>query len=96
LTLVVFAIVVVGGEATGGKFRKPFPAAVAAVAVFATLARVIPSLPAGAPRGGLDAGAAIGASLFFRDYVLPFELLSVLLLSAVLGALLLARKDRPE
>ena len=95
LTLVVFAIVVVGGEVPGARFRKPVPAALVAGATFAVLASAVRHLPAGEPRGGLDAGAAIGASLFFRDYVVPFELLSVLLLGAVLGALLLARKDRP-
>ena len=66
------------------------------VAVFVVLASAVRHLPPGGPLGGLDAGAAIGASLFFHDYVVPFELLSVLLLAAVLGALLLARRDRPE
>ena len=94
LTLVVFAVVVVGGEVEGAKLRRPIPAALVAVATFAVLASVVRHLPARAPLGGLDAGAAIGASLFFRDYILPFELLSVLLLAAVIGALLLARKDR--
>ena len=95
LTLVVFAIVVVGGEAQGPRFRRPVPAALVASATFAALGSVVSALPAGTPAGGLDAGAAIGASLFYLDYVVPFELLSVLLLAAVLGALLLARKDRP-
>ena len=94
LTLVVFAVVVVGGEVEGARFRRPIPAALLALATFAVLAGVVRYVPTGAPVGGLDAGAAIGASLFFRDYILPFELLSVLLLAAVIGALLLARKDR--
>ncbi|HJP65014.1 MAG TPA: NADH-quinone oxidoreductase subunit J [Actinomycetota bacterium] len=35
----------------------------------------------------------IGVSLF-RDYVLPFEVVSVLLLAALVGAVVLARKDQ--
>jgi NADH-quinone oxidoreductase subunit J len=36
--------------------------------------------------------AALGQSLF-RDYVLPFEVVSFLLLAALIGAIVLARKD---
>jgi NADH-quinone oxidoreductase subunit J len=36
--------------------------------------------------------ATIGISIF-RDYVLPFEVISVLLLAALVGAIVLARKD---
>ena len=96
LTLVAFAIVVVGGEGSGPAFRRPLPAAAAAVAVFAVLAAIALRLPTGGPPGSLADGEALGVSLFLRDYVVPFELLSVLLLAAVIGALLLARKDRPE
>ncbi len=35
---------------------------------------------------------AIGQSMF-RDYVLPFEVVSFLLLAALIGAIVLARKD---
>ena len=38
------------------------------------------------------ATAAIGESLF-RNYVLPFEAVSVLLLAALIGAIVLARRD---
>jgi NADH-quinone oxidoreductase subunit J len=36
--------------------------------------------------------AAVGVSLF-RDFVLPFEVVSVLLLAALVGAVVIARKD---
>ena len=39
--------------------------------------------------------AAVGAELFGR-YVLPFEVVSVLLLAALVGAVVLARKDDTE
>ena len=39
--------------------------------------------------------AEIGASIFTR-FVLPFEVVSVLLLAALIGAIVLARKDDTE
>jgi NADH-quinone oxidoreductase subunit J len=39
--------------------------------------------------------ADVGASLF-SAYVLPFEVVSVLLLAALIGAVVIARKDEPE
>jgi NADH-quinone oxidoreductase subunit J len=48
------------------------------------------STPASAPVDGST--AAIGTSLF-HDYVLPFEVVSFLLLAALIGAIVLARKD---
>ncbi len=39
--------------------------------------------------------AAVGEVLF-RSYVLPFEAVSFLLLAALIGAVVLARKDEPE
>ena len=40
----------------------------------------------------LGSTAAIGESMF-RDYVLPFEVVSFLLLAALIGAIVLARRD---
>ena len=95
LTLVVFALVVAGANAEDARWRKPIPAAGMALAVFAALAGAARSLPATAPFGMIDDGTEVGL-LLFSDYLVPFELLSVLLLGAVFGALMLARKDRPE
>ena len=50
----------------------------------------IGTTPASAPVDGST--AAIGTSLF-HDYVLPFEVVSFLLLAALIGAIVLARKD---
>jgi NADH:ubiquinone oxidoreductase subunit 6 (subunit J) len=94
LTLVVFALVVAGANTEGPRWRKPAPAALLALAVFVALAASVRGLPAGSA-GGLASGKDVGLMLF-DDYLVPFELLSVLLLGAVFGALLLARKDRPE
>jgi len=54
-----------------------------------TLARrAAPAPPAAAPAGGVE---TIGR-LLFTDYLFPFELTSVLLLAAMVGVLLLARR----
>jgi NADH-quinone oxidoreductase subunit J len=41
------------------------------------------------------ATAGVGLSLF-REFVLPFEVVSFLLLAALVGAIVLARKEEPE
>jgi len=50
------------------------------------------SWPAAAARGPSDVGA-IGEALL-RTYLLPFEVASVLLLSAIVGAIVIARSER--
>ncbi len=95
LTLVVFALVVAGGNTEGARWRNPLPAVLVSMAVLAALGAAARTAKAVTPAGGLESGTDVGL-LLFRDYLVPFELLSVLLLGAVFGALLLARKDRPE
>ena len=95
LTLVVFALVVAGANTEDARWRKPVPAALMSLAVFATLAVPARAIPKTPPVRGLEYGRDAGL-LLFSDYLVPFELLSVLLLAAVFGALLLARKDRPS
>jgi NADH-quinone oxidoreductase subunit J len=46
------------------------------------------------PRGAVQLGTAkFNGAALFRYWVLPFELLSVLLLAALVGAIVLSRKD---
>jgi len=45
------------------------------------------------PAAALDAGPAAVGNLLFRNYVLPFEATSILILVAVLGAVVLAKKQ---
>lgn len=93
LTLVVYALVMTAAAEDAGRWRRPVPAAVLAVLVFVVLSGVLRGLdPSGGPVGGLDDGPAVGAELFSR-YVVPFELLSVLLLGAIFGALAIARRE---
>ncbi|MDQ6649286.1 MAG: NADH-quinone oxidoreductase subunit J [Actinomycetota bacterium] len=44
-------------------------------------------------RGAPSAGAQVAGSAIFRYYVLPFEVVSVLLLAALVGAVVLSRRD---
>jgi NADH-quinone oxidoreductase subunit J len=95
LTLIVFALVVAGRNDESARWRSPVAAGSLAFAVFGVLAAASRTVVSGAPAGSLANGRGTGV-LLFMDYLVPFELLSVLLLGAVLGALLVARKDRPE
>ncbi|MFN7966617.1 MAG: NADH-quinone oxidoreductase subunit J [Acidobacteriota bacterium] len=94
LTLVVFALVMTAQSDDPHPFRKPLPAVLVATLVFAALGSTAMHLSAAAPASGLENGTSIGIDLFSR-YVVPFELLSVLLLGAIFGALMVARRDTP-
>jgi NADH:ubiquinone oxidoreductase subunit 6 (subunit J) len=95
LTLVVFVILMTAQQDDKTRWRKPIWAALLAVAVFLLLASYAGEV-AGAPQtGGLESGQQTGISVF-RDYIVPFELLSVLLLAAIFGALVIARKEGSE
>jgi NADH-quinone oxidoreductase subunit J len=97
MVLFVFAIMVLipGKEETGPDPRRPLRW-VALPAGALLLAQVLVILmgtrgptPVGSPApGGVE---AIGR-LLFTDYLFPFELTSVLLLAAMVGVLLLARR----
>jgi NADH-quinone oxidoreductase subunit J len=65
----------------------PVAAVLGLVVVAALAVRAIPS-PRVAPRGGT---AALGGRLF-TDYLVPFEITSILLLAALVGALVLSRR----
>ena len=93
LPLVVFALVITASTDDRARWRRPVPAAVLAFLVFLALASVIDRMGfTGPPSGGLADGTAIGVDLFTR-YIVPFELLSLLLLGAIFGALAIARRE---
>ena len=73
-------------------FWTLLPALILAALVFVVMAGSIEGVDLPQPVGGLDDGQAIGVELFSR-YLVPFELLSVLLLGAIFGALTIARKE---
>ena len=75
--------------------NKPLAAVVALATAGALVAVVVGAFRheyvdlSGAP----GAGAETTGSALFRSYVLPFELVSVLLLAALVGAIVLSRRD---
>lgn len=99
--MVLFVIVIMllnaGREGPGQRSRMahwlgaPLVAAFLAEVLFA----VWRQFPVGStrPAASLDAGPATIGHLLFRSYVLPFEVTSILILVAILGAVVLAKKE---
>lgn len=105
VVLFLFVIMLIGGTAQLSGLRSPTRQVTAVVAVVAgvlLMTGVLVVAVAGtlAPVQGVVPGngsaQAIGAELFTR-YLLPFELASILLLVAMIGAVVLARRPaEPE
>jgi NAD(P)H-quinone oxidoreductase subunit 6 len=97
--LILFAIMLVNkreamAEVRGLPLRRLLSGGVCA-GLFALLVRVALTTPwseAGPTPVGDEATLRIGEHLF-SDYLLPFELASILLLMAMIGAIVLARRD---
>jgi NADH-quinone oxidoreductase subunit J len=87
-------------EAAAPRFSAHWPLAVIAGAAFASLiwyARDIPAALVPSAAGGPSAGnlATVGKALF-TEFALPFEVVSLVLLSAIVGAVVMAkRKTEP-
>jgi len=87
-------------EAAAPRFSAHWPLSVVAGSAFATLiwyARDIPAALVPAAPGAPSSGnlATVGKALF-TDFALPFEIVSLVLLSAIVGAVVMAkRKTEP-
>jgi len=97
ITIVVFAIVVTErlvGQRLSQTSRGLVPGAIVAAALLIALVSVIRRvpLPPSAPAVTGDLTRAIGQAVLTR-WVLPFELLGVLFVAALLGAMYFARPD---
>ena len=99
MVLFVFAIMVLipGKEETGPDPRRAWrmvAAPIGIVLLVELLAALVARREAGPPTAAAPAGGVDTiARLLFTDYLLPFELTSVLLLAAMVGVLLLARRQ---
>lgn len=100
--LILFVIMLIGHETDGPADRRRLGlagfislalAVVMALALGTQLTGPWTQSVAGVPSGG--APAAIGMELFTR-YLLPFEFVAILLLVALIGALVMGRKLKPE
>ena len=69
------------------------PAAVASVVIAVVIALAVVATDWGASAERIIAGANQVASVLFTDFVLPFEVVSVLLLAAVVGGVFLAKRE---
>ena len=84
-------------ETAGPRFGAHWPLATAAGIAFAAIAWLMRDLalapPSAAPLAGGAHGSlsAVGTALFTR-FTLPFEIASLILLAAIVGAVVLARK----
>jgi NADH-quinone oxidoreductase subunit J len=96
MVLFLFAIFVLipGREETGPDPRRPWRllAAPVAAVLLVELVLVIVARRATPAAPGRTPGFQAGLLSLFTDYLLPFELTSVLLLAAMVGVLLLARR----
>jgi NADH-quinone oxidoreductase subunit J len=98
MVLFVFAIMVLipGKEETGPDPRRPYR--LLAIPVGAGLLLELALIlgwragPAAAPAAPAPGGVEAIGRLLFTDYLFPFELTSVLLLAAMVGVLVLARR----
>jgi NADH-quinone oxidoreductase subunit J len=97
--LILFAIMLTQTKAAPARLvfqTQTGAAAVAAVVLAILIALVITSTDWGAAATRVGAsGQAIATSLF-NGYVLPFEVVSVLLLAAVVGGVFLAKRDERD
>ena len=104
MVLFLFVVMLLGAEAIGGGQRRRVHIALALIAAVVFLAELglylffRPTLLAAEPLPALSpefaSPAAIG-SLLFSQYLLPFEITAIILLSAVIGAIYLTPRERP-
>ena len=100
--LILFVLMLIGSEPLGQerfgfRYRTPYVGVAAGLILLATMVYAFTANPATAPAGAATqtgAPEAIGMELFTR-YILPFEMVAILLLVALIGALVLA-KPRPN
>jgi NADH:ubiquinone oxidoreductase subunit 6 (subunit J) len=98
--LILFAIMLTQSKAAPTRLvfqTQAIPAAIAAVILAILIAITVTATDWGAVTTRLETATDALARLLFSSYVLPFEIVSVLLLAAVIGGVFLAkREDRGE
>ncbi len=88
------------GEAAGPRFGAHWPFAAAAGLAFAAAAwhahdpGLVPT-PQGAPESSASGNLSLVGTVLFTRFALPFEIASLILLAAIVGAVVLAQRQRP-
>ncbi len=103
MVLFLFVIMLLGAERLGGTDALPWQRPLAAVlgVILIVEAGLVFLVRGGvfevekAVPAGFGSPAAVG-TLLFSDYLLPFEIISVLLLAAMIGAIVLTRRPSPK
>ena len=94
--LILFAIMLTQSKSAPARLvfqTQAIPAAIAAVILAVIIAITVTATDWGAVTSRLSTATDALALLMFRDYVLPFEIVSVLLLAAVIGGVFLAKRE---
>jgi NADH-quinone oxidoreductase subunit J len=104
MVLFLFVIMLLGAERLAGTstlvWQRPAAIGLAIIliieAVYLVIFRFGPAAPASTAPAGFGTPLAIGNTMF-SQYLLPFEVISILLLAAMIGAIVLTRKgERKE
>jgi len=96
--LILFAIMLTQSKAAPTRLvfqTQAVPAAIAAVILAIVIAITVTATDWGAVSARLETATDALARLLFNSYVLPFEIVSVLLLAAVIGGVFLAKREEP-
>lgn len=94
--LILFAIMLTQSKAAPARLvfqTQAIPAAFAAVILAIIVAITVTATDWGEVTARLRTATDQVAAVLFADYVLPFEIVSVLLLAAVIGGVFLARRE---
>jgi NADH-quinone oxidoreductase subunit J len=97
--LILFAIMLTQSKAAPARLvfqTQAVPAAIAAVILAIVIAVTVTATDWGAVTTRIGTATDALAKALFRDYVLPFEVVSVLLLAAVIGGVFLARREEGD
>ena len=95
--LVLFAIMLTQTKAGPASLvfqTQAFPAAIAAAVLALLMAVVVASTDWGETGKRIATSATDVATTLFADYVLAFEIVSVLLLAAVIGGIFIAKREK--
>jgi NADH-quinone oxidoreductase subunit J len=103
MVLFLFVIMLLGIERLGAgpmlPWQRPLAIILGAILIFeigfvmATRWNIL--VPMGEVGAGFGSPKAVGL-LLFNEYILPFEVISVLLLAAMVGAIVLSRRDETD
>ena len=97
--LVLFAIMLTENKAAPARLvfhRQAVPAAIASVVLAILIAVTVTATDWGAVAARVRSATEDVARALFDTYVLPFEIVSVLLLAAVIGGIFLAKREEGE